>query len=81
VTRQPHWAGNEAVIRRRIIERDEGICYLCGRMGATTVDHVIPQSRGGTSEDHNLRAAHRSCNAMKGNGRPLPWARVSPRWR
>lgn len=72
------WARTAA----RVIERDHGICWLCGRPGATTVDHVIPRARGGGHQDSNLRAAHLSCNARKG-ARPavptLPRSRGS-RW-
>jgi 5-methylcytosine-specific restriction protein A len=50
------------VNRKRILERDGHVCWLCGRLGADTVDHVIPRARGGTNEDDNLRAAHAKCN-------------------
>ncbi len=34
------------------------ICWLCGRPGADTVDHVIPIADGGSNDPSNLRPAH-----------------------
>lgn len=42
-------------------------CHLCGQPGATTRDHLIPYSHGGTDDLHNLRPAHRRCNSKRGN--------------
>lgn len=44
-----------ASIRRRILERDEGICHVCHRGGADQVDHVVP---GDDHSDGNLAAIH-----------------------
>lgn len=58
----PHWRRTV----RRIIERDGGICYICGRPGADTADHVIPVCEGGPDQDWNLKAAHENpCHAAK----------------
>lgn len=62
-------------IKARIVERDHGICHLCGLPGATTADHVIPHSRGGTDAYDNLAAAHIDCNRIRGN-RPVEQART-----
>jgi 5-methylcytosine-specific restriction endonuclease McrA len=51
--------------RLRVIERDNGMCYLCGLPGANSVDHVIPHAKGGTDAMTNLRAAHMTCNTAK----------------
>jgi 5-methylcytosine-specific restriction endonuclease McrA len=32
-----------------------------------TIDHIVPLSRGGSDDPDNLRAAHHSCNASKGD--------------
>lgn len=52
-------------IRRRILSRDGGICYLCGQPGAGEVDHLIPASRGGNDDDSNLAAVHKRCHRFK----------------
>lgn len=55
---------------KRVIARDGGMCQLrlAGCTGrATTADHVVPRSRGGTSDMGNLVAACRHCNSVKGS--------------
>jgi 5-methylcytosine-specific restriction endonuclease McrA len=55
------------------------VCWLCGKPGATTVDHVIPLNRGGAPLDpRNLRPAHRWCNSRKGDqpAEPVATSRV-----
>jgi len=68
--------------RKQILKRDRGICWLCGRPGATTADHVVPLSKGGHPFDPaNLRAAHRSCNSSRGAASPSVSATpTSRRW-
>ena len=69
-----------AALSKAVILRDGGWCWLCGRQGADTADHVIPFSRGGVGMDiTNLRAAHRSCNSRRGN-RLVLVSRSSRRW-
>lgn len=52
--------------RQRILERDGYTCgYDCGRE-ATTVDHIVAKTNGGTDEDTNLIASCHPCNAKKG---------------
>ena len=63
------WGGRRAqALTRRVVYRDSGICWLCGQPGATTADHVMPQSRFPelTWVESNLRAAHRRCNQSRG---------------
>jgi 5-methylcytosine-specific restriction endonuclease McrA len=51
--------------------REEPYCWLCGKRGSAedplVADHVIPRSKGGTTTRSNLRAAHSSCNARRGD--------------
>ncbi|NCW67270.1 MAG: HNH endonuclease, partial [Marivivens sp.] len=52
-------------IRKRIINRDRGLCQMCGNEG-DSVDHILPRSQGGTDDDWNLQLLCRSCNSSKG---------------
>ena len=54
-------------IRLRILIRDGYCCQYCGSEDATTVDHVLPISKGGTDDSDNLVAACTRCNYSKGN--------------
>lgn len=51
-------------IRRVVLERDSFLCAYCGRT-ADTVDHIVPQVRGGSDDTSNLVAACRRCNSSK----------------
>jgi hypothetical protein len=53
--------------RRRIYERDGQKCLICGSSENLHIDHIIPVSRGGTSDDGNLRTLCKDCNVSKGN--------------
>lgn len=57
---------------RGILERDKHICQYCGPDGprATTIDHVIPRSRGGGSNPGNLVACCFRCNQKKADRTP-----------
>jgi 5-methylcytosine-specific restriction endonuclease McrA len=50
----------------QIVARDRAICWLCGKPGATSADHVRRVVDGGTDEPSNLRAAHVLCNQRRG---------------
>ncbi len=54
--------------RRAVLVRDGRRCQFshCAR-SASTVDHVVPKSRGGIHEWSNVVAACPQCNARKGN--------------
>lgn len=41
-------------------------CARCGRRRRLTVDHVIPVSKGGSSDISNLQPLCRPCNSLKG---------------
>jgi len=53
-------------IRAEVLKRDLRICRYCGKRAAQ-VDHLLPQSLGGSNELSNLVASCRSCNMIKGN--------------
>ena len=50
--------------RRGVLARDAHTCQYCG-VGAETVDHVVPRSRGGHHVWDNVVAACRRCNGVK----------------
>lgn len=64
-----------ADVRAYVYERDGWTCWLCNEPIrrdvqaphplSHSVDHLVPQSRGGRHEAANLRAAHLLCNALR----------------
>jgi hypothetical protein len=58
--------------RRNVFLRDSYTCQYCGceNLGLLTLDHVLPQSRGGKNTWENLVCACRDCNLKKGNRTP-----------
>lgn len=74
--------------RRAVLQRDQHRCAYCGRR-ASTIDHVVPRSRGGKHRWENVVASCGSCNAKKddrllseiGWGLPFePHAPTGVRW-
>lgn len=61
--RVPHRA-HVPLTRRAIFARDHGRCAYCGAH-ATSVDHVVPRSRGGGHVWDNVVAACARCNRVK----------------
>ena len=57
------------VSRRGVLRRDEHRCGYCDGH-ATTIDHVLPRSRGGGDTWENLVACCVRCNNIKGNRTP-----------
>lgn len=51
-------------VRKQVLERDYFTCHYCSQE-ATTVDHLIPISKGGTDEATNMVAACNKCNSGK----------------
>ncbi len=54
----------------RVARRDNNTCQICGKIlldREIEIDHIIPYSKGGSSEEHNLRVACLKCNRSKGN--------------
>ena len=52
--------------RRGVLRRDGGRCVYCGH-AASTIDHVVPRSRGGRHEWTNVAACCLRCNGVKGD--------------
>ena len=77
--RGPSWS------RAGVLARDGRRCAFCGG-AATTVDHVLPRSRGGGDTWENTVAACARCNNRKGDRTPaearMPLRRTpaAPTW-
>jgi len=56
---------NVSLTRENVFKRDNHECVYCGSCKNLTIDHVIPQSKGGKDSWDNLVTACRSCNAEK----------------
>lgn len=52
-----------------MLRRDRHTCAYCGRWG-NTIDHVVPESRGGPTSWLNCITACEACNFKKGNRTP-----------
>ncbi len=68
VTRWRYSSG-PAWSRPGVLNRDGRRCGYCGG-AATTIDHVLPRSRGGRNSWKNTVAACYGCNQRKGNRTP-----------
>jgi 5-methylcytosine-specific restriction endonuclease McrA len=55
------------ITRRAVFARDGWTCQYCGARANLTVDHVIPRSKGGSSEWDNIVASCAPCNRRKGD--------------
>ena len=51
-------------------------CAYCGSIKDLTIDHMLPQSRGGKHTYDNLVCCCRQCNEEKGNRTPEEWGRL-----
>lgn len=56
--------------KRNIFIRDGFTCQYCGSNVRLTIDHVIPQKRGGKNSWDNLVTCCWKCNNKKGDKRP-----------
>lgn len=50
---------------RRILARFMGCCHICGRPGATEVDHIVSLAYGGGDDEANLAPVHVDCHRDK----------------
>ena len=56
--------------KHTLFGRQEGVCAGCGIMFPFrnfTIDHIVPQSRGGTDHLENLQLLCGACNSLKGD--------------
>jgi 5-methylcytosine-specific restriction endonuclease McrA len=68
--RLPRDAHRRKITRRAVFARDDWSCQYCGIRTSLTVDHVIPRSKGGSSDWENIVASCAPCNRRKGDLTP-----------
>ncbi|MFE1111224.1 HNH endonuclease [Streptomyces rochei] len=52
-------SGTMRALKRQVMARDHGCCYVCGGEGADELEHKIPVSQGGAARDlNNLGMIH-----------------------
>lgn len=59
-----------AVTQRRVLRRDNYICQMCNKHIPDTeinFDHIIPWSKGGSSDESNIRLLCKNCNKKRSN--------------
>ena len=57
------------VTQFRVMKRENQICSICGKSvkdGEIEFDHIIPWSKGGSSDENNVTLLCMSCNRKKG---------------
>jgi len=55
-------------VKMRVVRRDNYTCQVCGKHlldNEVEFDHIIPLSKGGSSEEHNIRLTCFDCNRNK----------------
>jgi hypothetical protein len=55
-------------VKIRVVHRDNYTCQKCGKHlkeDELEFDHIIPHSKGGSSEEHNIRLTCFKCNRSK----------------
>lgn len=55
-------------IMLKVVRRDNNQCQICGKIlkdNEIEFDHIIPLSKGGSSEEHNIRVICFDCNRNK----------------
>jgi hypothetical protein len=72
-------SGELRALARRYIETG-AVCAYCPAP-ATTVDHVFPMSRGGTSHEGNIVPCCKSCNSSKADLLLIEWRMGKPHGR
>ncbi len=61
------------VTKANVLRRDRYVCQYCGTnvsKSSGTIDHILPQSRGGKNTWTNLTTSCYKCNCKKGNRTP-----------
>ena len=59
--------------RKQVKESWDNTCAYCGSEEDLTIDHVIPQSKGGSDTTDNVVCCCKSCNQSKGHDHWKLW--------
>ena len=54
-------------LRWKVWKRDNFTCKKCKKRKFLQIDHIIPVSKNGTTEEKNLQTLCKTCNRKKGN--------------
>jgi len=54
------------ILRKFVFERDEYRCRICKNHHSLSIDHIIPESKDGSTTADNLQTLCMPCNAAKG---------------
>jgi hypothetical protein len=54
-------------VRWEVWERDNFTCQICGARRFLAIDHINPESKGGSLDTANLQTLCKSCNSRKGD--------------
>lgn len=54
-------------LRYKILRRDGFRCVVCGTVERLEIDHILPVTKGGLTEERNLRTLCFWCNRLKGD--------------
>jgi hypothetical protein len=57
-------------LRAKILKKYKNKCVLCDSKLMPEIDHIVPISKGGKSEEDNLQLLCRGCNRKKNNALP-----------
>ena len=76
--RLPRDAHRRKITRRAVFARDDWSCQYCGVRSNLTVDHVIPRSKGGSSDWENIVASCAPVQPPQGRSHARPGRDAPP---